>query len=215
MINLDPAEIWYITGSQHLYGETVLKQVATNSRKIVDALNVSKTLPLKIIFKPILTTPDQVRQLCLEANNAPKCAGLILWMHTFSPSKMWIGGLTILRKPLLHLHTQFNRDMPWAEIDMDFMNLNQSAHGDREARFHAHAYAAESQSRRRPLAGLRSSGPNRHLDAARRARGTIGRAQNSAGSATTCARSPSLKAIKSPPRQSWVIRSTAMASAIW
>jgi len=135
MINLDPAEIWYITGSQHLYGEAALKQVATNSRKIVDALNASKRLPLKIVFKPVLTTPDQIRRLCLEANSAPKCAGLILWMHTFSPSKMWIGGLTALKKPFLHLHTQFNRDLPWAEIDMDFMNLNQSAHGDREAGF--------------------------------------------------------------------------------
>jgi L-arabinose isomerase len=135
MKNLDPAEIWYITGSQHLYGDAALKQVAANSRKIVDALNASKRLPLKIVFKPVLTTPDQIRQLCLEANSAPKCAGLILWMHTFSPSKMWIGGLTALKKPFLHLHTQFNRDLPWAEIDMDFMNLNQSAHGDREAGF--------------------------------------------------------------------------------
>jgi L-arabinose isomerase len=135
MINLDPTEIWYVTGSQHLYGEAALKQVAANSRKIVDALNTSKRLPLKIVFKPVLTTPDQIRQLCLEANSAPKCAGLILWMHTFSPSKMWIGGLTALKKPFLHLHTQFNRDLPWAEIDMDFMNLNQSAHGDREAGF--------------------------------------------------------------------------------
>jgi L-arabinose isomerase len=135
MKNLDSAEIWYITGSQHLYGEAALKQVATNSRKIVEVLNASKRLPLKIVFKPVLTTPDQIRQLCLEANSAPKCAGLVLWMHTFSPSKMWIGGLTALKKPFLHLHTQFNRDLPWADIDMDFMNLNQSAHGDREAGF--------------------------------------------------------------------------------
>ncbi len=135
MINLDPAEIWYVTGSQHLYGEAALKQVAANSRKIVDALNASKLLPLKVIFKPVLTTPDQIWRLCLDANSAPKCAGLILWMHTFSPSKMWIGGLTALKKPFLHLHTQFNRDLPWTEIDMDFMNLNQSAHGDREAGF--------------------------------------------------------------------------------
>ena len=135
MKNLDSAEIWYVTGSQHLYGEAALKQVAADSRKIVEALNASKRLPLKIVFKPVLTTPDEIRQLCLEANGAPKCAGLILWMHTFSPSKMWIGGLTALKKPFLHLHTQFNRELPWAEIDMDFMNLNQSAHGDREAGF--------------------------------------------------------------------------------
>ena len=135
MKNLDPAEIWYITGSQHLYGEAALKQVAANSRKIVEALNTSKRQPLKIVFKPVLTTPDQIRLLCLEANSAPKCAGLVLWMHTFSPSRMWIGGLSALKRPFLHLHTQFNRDLPWAEIDMDFMNLNQSAHGDREAGF--------------------------------------------------------------------------------
>jgi len=135
MKNLDSLEVWYVTGSQHLYGETALKQVASNSRKIVEALNASKRLPLKLVFKPVLTGPDEIRHLCLEANSAPKCAGLILWMHTFSPSKMWIGGLVSLKKPFLHLHTQFNRDLPWGEIDMDFMNLNQSAHGDREAGF--------------------------------------------------------------------------------
>ncbi|MGO9245765.1 MAG: L-arabinose isomerase [Verrucomicrobiia bacterium] len=135
MKNLNSVEIWYITGSQHLYGEAVLKKVAANSRKIVEAFNGTKRLPLKIVFKPVLTTPDAICQLCLEANHAPKCAGLILWMHTFSPSKMWIGGLSALKKPFLHLHTQFNRDLPWGEIDMDFMNLNQSAHGDREAGF--------------------------------------------------------------------------------
>jgi L-arabinose isomerase len=133
--NLDAVEIWYVTGSQHLYGEAVLKKVAANSRKIVDELNGTKRLPLKIVFKPVLTTPDAIRQLCLDANHDRKCAGLILWMHTFSPSKMWIGGLSALKKPFLHLHTQFNRDLPWGEIDMDFMNLNQSAHGDREAGF--------------------------------------------------------------------------------
>lgn len=135
MKNLDTVEIWYVTGSQHLYGEAVLKKVAANSRKIVEELNNSKRLPLKIVFKPVLTTPDAIRELCLDADHAPNCAGLILWMHTFSPSKMWIGGLSALKKPFLHLHTQFNRDLPWAEINMDFMNLNQSAHGDREAGF--------------------------------------------------------------------------------
>jgi len=133
--NLDAVEIWYVTGSQHLYGEAVLKKVAANSRKIVQELNATKRLPLKIVFKPVLTTPDAIRELCLDANHDRKCAGLILWMHTFSPSKMWIGGLPALKKPFLHLHTQFNRDLPWGEINMDFMNLNQSAHGDREAGF--------------------------------------------------------------------------------
>ena len=134
MKNLAPVEIWFVTGSQHLYGEAALKKVAANSRHIVAALNATD-LPVKLVFKPVLTTPDEIRQLCLDANSTAKCAGLVLWMHTFSPSKMWIGGLTALRKPFLHLHTQFNRDLPWGEIDMDFMNLNQAAHGDREAGF--------------------------------------------------------------------------------
>src|ERR1700738_1542315 len=133
MKNLETPEIWYITGRQHLYGEATLNQMAAHSQKTVQELNGSRRLPLKLVFKPTLTRSEEIRALCLEANNAPNCAGLILWMHTFSPSKMWIGGLSMLRKPFLHLHTQFNRDLPWSEIDMDFMNLNQSAHGDREA----------------------------------------------------------------------------------
>jgi len=123
--------LWFITGSQHLYGPETLKQVAANAQAIVGGL----ALPLPLVFKPVLTTPDAIRALMLAANSDPSCAGLILWMHTFSPSKMWIGGLSALTKPFLHLHTQFNRDLPWASIDMDFMNLNQSAHGDREAGF--------------------------------------------------------------------------------
>lgn len=130
-----PIEIWFVTGSQHLYGAEALKQVAANSKKIVDELNNSANLPIKLTFKPVLTTPDEIRKLCLDATATPSCAGLVLWMHTFSPSKMWIGGLTSLKKPFLHLHTQFNRDLPWEQIDMDFMNLNQAAHGDREAGF--------------------------------------------------------------------------------
>jgi len=135
MKNLPTPEIWFITGSQHLYGEEALKKVAANSQKIVEELNGSQRLPLKLVFKPVVTRPEEIRALCLEANGAAACAGLVLWMHTFSPSKMWIGGLSLLRKPMLHLHTQFNRDLPWSEIDMDFMNLNQSAHGDREHGF--------------------------------------------------------------------------------
>ena len=126
-------EVWYVTGSQHLYGEQALRQVAANSQRIVNELNACGTLPYPVVFKPIVTRPEEVRALCLEANSAPQCAGLILWMHTFSPAKMWIGGLSSLTRPFLHLHTQFNRDLPWGKIDMDFMNLNQSAHGDREA----------------------------------------------------------------------------------
>jgi len=128
-------EIWFVTGSQHLYGPGPLKQVVENSCKVVDALAASKRLPLKTVFKALLTTPEEITKVMLEANNDANCAGLILWMHTFSPSKMWIRGLTSLKKPFLHLHTQFNRDLPWSTIDMDFMNLNQAAHGDREAGF--------------------------------------------------------------------------------
>lgn len=135
MKSIPTPEIWFITGSQHLYGEGPLKQVAANSQKIVEELNATQRLPMKLVFKPILTRPEEIRALCLEANGAANCAGLVLWMHTFSPSKMWIGGLSLLKKPMLHLHTQFNRDLPWSEIDMDFMNLNQAAHGDREHGF--------------------------------------------------------------------------------
>ncbi len=134
-MKLPPFEIWYVTGSQHLYGEEALRQVAADSQEIVAALNAAGTLPLPLVFKPILTRPEEITALVREANAAPRCAGLVLWMHTFSPSKMWINGLLSLRKPFLHLHTQYGRDLPWAEIDMNFMNLHQSAHGDREAGF--------------------------------------------------------------------------------
>lgn len=135
MIDIKNYEAWFVTGSQHLYGDQTLKQVAQDSQIIVDELNKSGKLPFKIIFKPVLTTPEAIYDLCLEANNNKNCVGLITWMHTFSPAKMWIGGLNVLIKPFVHLHTQFNRDIPWDTIDMDFMNLNQSAHGDREFGF--------------------------------------------------------------------------------
>jgi L-arabinose isomerase len=135
MIDLKQYEAWFITGSQHLYGAETLKQVAANSKQIAAALSDSSSIPVEIVFKPVLTTPDAIRELCLDANNAPKCIGLICWMHTFSPAKMWIAGLSALRKPFVHLHTQFNREIPWDTIDMDFMNLNQAAHGDREFGF--------------------------------------------------------------------------------
>jgi len=128
-------EIWFVTGSQHLYGPVALKQVAANSTKVVKALNASGRLPFKVVFKPVLTTPDEIAALCTEANSVPRCIGLIAWMHTFSPAKMWIAGLQTLCKPLADLHTQFNRDLPWSTIDMDFMNLNQTAHGGREFGF--------------------------------------------------------------------------------
>jgi L-arabinose isomerase len=135
MIDLRKLEVWFITGSQFLYGEETLKQVAAHSQQIVKELDGSSMIPVKVVFKPVLKTPDEIYQVCQEANNVKNCIGLIAWMHTFSPAKMWIGGLKILNKPLLHLHTQFNRDIPWKDIDMDFMNLNQSAHGDREFGF--------------------------------------------------------------------------------
>ncbi|MFZ6002056.1 MAG: L-arabinose isomerase [Bacteroidota bacterium] len=137
MINTDlkKLEVWFVTGSQHLYGEETLKQVAEHSQHIARGLNASASIPVSVVFKPVLKTPDEIFQLCQEVNTAENCIGIIAWMHTFSPAKMWIGGLKILQKPLLHLHTQFNRDIPWSTIDMDFMNLNQSAHGDREFGF--------------------------------------------------------------------------------
>lgn len=137
MINTDlkKLEVWFVTGSQHLYGEETLKQVAEHSQHIARGLNASASIPVSVVFKPVLKTPDEIFQLCQEVNTAKNCIGIIAWMHTFSPAKMWIGGLKILQKPLLHLHTQFNRDIPWSTIDMDFMNLNQSAHGDREFGF--------------------------------------------------------------------------------
>lgn len=128
-------EVWFITGSQHLYGEETLRQVEANSKEVVQGLSGAVKAPVKIIYKSLLTTPEDIREVCLEANNADSCIGMIAWMHTFSPAKMWISGLGVLTKPYLHLHTQFNRDIPWKEIDMDFMNLNQSAHGGREFGF--------------------------------------------------------------------------------
>jgi len=131
-MDLKSLEVWFVTGSQHLYGPEALDQVARNSRLVVDGLNASARLPIRVVFKPVVTTPDAILQLCRAANAASECAGLVCWMHTFSPAKMWIAGLLALDKPLAHLHTQFSRDLPWATIDMDFMNLNQAAHGDRE-----------------------------------------------------------------------------------
>ena len=135
MIDLSQYEAWFVTGSQHLYGPETLEQVAEHSRAIAQALDESSAIPIKVVFKPVVKTPDEIYQLALEANGAQNCVGLITWMHTFSPAKMWIAGLRALQKPFAHLHTQFNRDIPWADIDMDFMNLNQSAHGDREFGF--------------------------------------------------------------------------------
>lgn len=130
--SLKSYRIWFITGSQHLYGEETLKQVAEHSRRIVDSLNGSGEIALDIVWKPTVKTQAEVTATLRAADVDPACAGVICWMHTFSPAKMWINGLKLLQKPMLHLNTQANRDIPWASMDMDFMNLNQAAHGDRE-----------------------------------------------------------------------------------
>ncbi|GHU23852.1 L-arabinose isomerase [Spirochaetia bacterium] len=138
MFNLKQYEFWFIVGSQDLYGEETLKQVAANAAVMADELANDPLLPGKLVLKPIAISPGVITKLFAEAQAAENCAGIITWMHTFSPSKMWIQGLALNSKPILHLHTQFNRDIPWSTIDMDFMNLNQSAHGDRE---HGHIFA--------------------------------------------------------------------------
>jgi L-arabinose isomerase len=135
MSALAEKQLWFLTGSQHLYGEETLAQVDAQSREVATGLDRSIAIPVPIVHRPVLTTATDIRRACIEASADERCIGVIAWMHTFSPAKMWISGLASLTKPLLHLHTQFNRSLPWAEIDMDFMNLNQSAHGDREFGF--------------------------------------------------------------------------------
>lgn len=135
MIDLANLEVWFVTGSQHLYGPETLKTVQEHATIIARTLAASSEIPVKVICKPVMTGSDSIHQLCQEASNSKSCIGLIAWMHTFSPARMWIAGLRSLTKPLMHLHTQFNQELPWSTIDMDFMNLNQSAHGDREFGF--------------------------------------------------------------------------------
>ncbi len=135
MINLKKLEVWFVTGSQDLYGDKTLKTVAEHSKIIAKAFDTSDKIPVRVTFKPVVTTPDEIYKVCQAANTDSHCIGIVAWMHTFSPAKMWIRGLQALQKPMCHLHTQFNRDIPWGAIDMDFMNLNQSAHGDREFGF--------------------------------------------------------------------------------
>src|SRR5690349_1349898 len=127
--SLDGYEIWFVTGSQDLYGEETLAQVAEQSQAVAEGLS---GLPVRVVWKPVLKDSDSIRRLALDVNARDHVIGVIAWMHTFSPAKMWIAGLDALRKPLLHLHTQANVELPWADIDFDFMNLNQAAHGDRE-----------------------------------------------------------------------------------
>jgi len=131
-MTFDGLQIWFLTGSQDLYGEAILQKVKEQSTEIVAGLDAAADVPVEIVRKPTVTTPDGIRRACLDATTDDACIGVIGWMHTFSPAKMWIAGLQALQKPFLHLHTQFGRDLPYADIDMGFMNLNQSAHGDRE-----------------------------------------------------------------------------------
>ena len=135
MLKTKSYEFWFITGSQMLYGEDVLRQVEKHSKEMAEGIDSDPSATYKVVFKSVVKESDAIRRLMLEANADENCAGIITWMHTFSPAKMWISGLKALTKPLLHLHTQYNRDIPWDSIDMDFMNLNQSAHGDREFGF--------------------------------------------------------------------------------
>lgn len=135
MNSLKHLEVWFLTGTQNLYGDETLKQVTAHSQEVASFLNQAPNIPVKVIFKPILKSSEEIYDTIAQANVTENCIGIITWMHTFSPAKMWIRGLNILKKPMLHLHTQFNRDIPWSTIDMDFMNLNQSAHGDREFGF--------------------------------------------------------------------------------
>ena len=142
-------EIWFLTGSQSLYGEEVLSQVASQSQSVVQSMNDADDISIKIIWKPVLTNPEDIKKICIEATSNPNCIGVITWMHTFSPAKMWIAGLSALQVPLLHFHTQVNAELPWESLDMDFMNLNQAAHGDRE---HGHIQA-RLNSPRKVIAG--------------------------------------------------------------
>jgi L-arabinose isomerase len=125
-------EVWLVIGSQEMYGPATLRRVEDHAREVAAGLDADAAIPVRVVQRDVATSASSIRRMALEANAAESCVGVIAWMHTFSPAKMWIAGLSVLQKPLLHLHTQFNRDLPWAEIDMDFMNLNQSAHGDRE-----------------------------------------------------------------------------------
>lgn len=135
MKDLKKHEVWFATGSQNLYGEQTLIEVDKHSDEIAAWINEHSAMPVKVVYKGTLKSTEEIYNFCADANHSKNCIGVIAWMHTFSPAKMWINGLKILHKPMLHFHTQFNRDIPWETIDMDFMNTNQSAHGDREFGF--------------------------------------------------------------------------------
>ena len=196
---LGDREVWFVTGSQALYGDDALATVSDHANEIARALDEADPIPVRILPKPVVATAEAIREVLLAATVDPACIGVIAWMHTFSPARMWIAGLQGLQKPLLHLHTQHNRDLPWAEIDMDFMNLNQSAHGDREFGF------IESRLRlgRTTVVGhwqdrtsSTGSRPGPGPPAASMSSGD----SSSPASGTTCARSRSPRATRSRPR---------------
>jgi L-arabinose isomerase len=132
MPDLSQFELWFVAGGQNLYGNDALVTVQEHSEQIAHNLSQAPSMPVTIVPKPVMVSANAIAKLCVEANRDANCIGLIAWMHTFSPARMWIAGLSALHKPFAHLHTQFNRELPWSTIDMEFMNLNQSAHGDRE-----------------------------------------------------------------------------------
>lgn len=132
MNELKKYAVWLVTGSQDLYGDEVLRAVDAHTREMVEWWNEDPLIPCQVVWKPVVRNPEEISRILAEADSVEECVGVIAWMHTFSPAKMWIGGLQRLRKPLLHLNTQYGRDIPWESIDMEYMNLHQSAHGDRE-----------------------------------------------------------------------------------
>ena len=159
--------VWFLTGSQALYGDDVLRQVNTQSRRISDALDAAEAIVVPVVAKPVLTTADAIRRTLLDATSDDSCVGVIAWMHTFSPAKMWISGLDALDKPLLHLHTQENVELPWDSIDMDFMNLNQAAHGDREFGYVQTRLGDGPHDGRRPRQRPQGPGPDRRMGKSR------------------------------------------------
>ena len=157
-------EVWFVIGSQHLYGPEALQQVTKHAEHVVNALNAEAKLPCKLVLKPLGTTPDEITHICRDANYDDKCAGMVVWLHTFSPAKMWINGLTILNKPLLQFHTQFNASLPWDSIDMDFEPEPDRARRPR-VRLYRRAYASAARGSDRPLAGSTRAAAHRLVDA--------------------------------------------------
>ena len=205
-------EVWFLTGSQDLYGEDDPAQVAAQSQEIADALNASATSRCKLVWKPVLTDSDAIRRAALDANADDAVIGVIAWMHTFSPAKMWIAGLDALRKPLLHLHTQANVELPWADIDFDFMNLNQAAHGDREFGYIQTRLGVPRKTVVGHVSNPAVVASDRRLGARLPPAGPPCAPSSSPGSATTCATSRSPRATRPRPSCASASRSTPGAS---